>query len=154
MLVDISYIWNIFILVKDQSDQWFSRHLFPSWFCIIWDIGKSQLHFLTLQRLNSFYLYALFYIIFNNTLLFIRILFTFYVICVIPQIFCSALHCPKSNPNFRNITLNVVLNMILHELFRVVSRFPRYISCYIAENGFPLGQCMFIYSFFLFSLLF
>ena len=24
--------------------------------------------------------------------------------------------------------------MILHELFRVVSRFPRYISCYIAES--------------------
>ena len=33
--------------------------------------------------------------------------------------------------------------MILHELFRVVSCFPRYISCYIAENGFPLGQWMF-----------
>ena len=31
--------------------------------------------------------------------------------------------------------------MILHELFRVVSCFPHYISCYIAENGFPLGQC-------------
>ena len=31
--------------------------------------------------------------------------------------------------------------MILHELFRVVSRFPRYISCYIAESRFPLGQC-------------
>ena len=31
--------------------------------------------------------------------------------------------------------------MILHEIFRVVSRFPRYISCYIAENRFPLGQC-------------
>ena len=31
--------------------------------------------------------------------------------------------------------------MILHEIFRVVSRFPRYISCYIAENQFSLGQC-------------
>ena len=31
--------------------------------------------------------------------------------------------------------------MILHELFHVVSRFPRYISCYIAENRIPLGQC-------------
>ena len=30
--------------------------------------------------------------------------------------------------------------MILHEIFRVVSRFPRYISCYIAVNRFPLGQ--------------
>ena len=33
--------------------------------------------------------------------------------------------------------------MILHEIFRVVSGFPRYISCYIAENGIPLGQCIF-----------
>ena len=30
--------------------------------------------------------------------------------------------------------------MILPEIFRVVSRLPRYISCYIAENQFPLGQ--------------
>ena len=28
--------------------------------------------------------------------------------------------------------------MILHEIFRVVSRFPLNISCYIAENRFPL----------------
>ena len=40
--------------------------------------------------------------------------------------------------NFRDITWNVEENMI-HELFRVVLRFPRYISCYIAENWFPLG---------------
>ena len=32
--------------------------------------------------------------------------------------------------------------MILHELFRVVSRLPRYISCYIAGNQFHLGQCL------------
>ena len=51
------------------------------------------------------------------------------------------LHCPKSNLNFREITWNVEENMILHELFRVVSRFPRYISRYITENRFPLGQC-------------
>ena len=31
--------------------------------------------------------------------------------------------------------------MILPEIFRVVSRFPRYISCYTAENQLPLGQC-------------
>ena len=49
--------------------------------------------------------------------------------------------CSKSNPNFRNITWRVAENMILHEIFRVVSRFPRYISCYIAENQLPLGQC-------------
>ena len=38
------------------------------------------------------------------------------------------MHCPKSYQNFR-------------EIFRVVSRLHRYISCYIAENRFPLGQC-------------
>ena len=32
--------------------------------------------------------------------------------------------------------------MILHEIFRVVSRFPSYISCYIAESRFPFGQCI------------
>ena len=31
---------------------------------------------------------------------------------------------------------------VLHKIFRVVFRFPRYISCYIAENRLPLGQCM------------
>ena len=35
---------------------------------------------------------------------------------------------------------HIIENIILHEIFRVVSRFPRYISCYIAENRFPLGQ--------------
>ena len=39
------------------------------------------------------------------------------------------------------MTWNVVENMILHEIFRGVSRFPRYFSCYIAENWFSLGQC-------------
>ena len=38
------------------------------------------------------------------------------------------MHCPKSYQNFR-------------EIFRVVSRLHRYISCFIAENRFPLGQC-------------
>ena len=47
------------------------------------------------------------------------------------------MHCPKSNPNFHDITWNLAENMIPHELFRVVSRFPRYISCSIAENWFP-----------------
>ena len=50
-------------------------------------------------------------------------------------------HCSKSNPNFCDITLNVVENMILNETFRVVSRVSHYISCYVAENQFPLGQC-------------
>ena len=31
---------------------------------------------------------------------------------------------------------------IVHEIFRVVSHFPRCISCYIAESRYPLGQCM------------
>ena len=34
------------------------------------------------------------------------------------------IHCLKSNPNFRNITWNVVENMILHEIFRLASRLP------------------------------
>ena len=31
--------------------------------------------------------------------------------------------------------------LILREIFRVVSRFPHYISLYIAESRLPLGQC-------------
>ena len=50
----------------------------------------------------------------------------------------ATLHSQKSNPQFRDITQNVEE----HEIFRVVSRFPRYISCYIAENRLPLGQCI------------
>ena len=53
----------------------------------------------------------------------------------------STVHCPKSNPNFRDITWNVVENMILHEIFRIVSRFSHYISCFSVENLFTLGQC-------------
>ena len=45
------------------------------------------------------------------------------------------LHCWKSNLNFCNLTWNVEENQILHETFRVASRFPRYISCYFAESG-------------------
>ena len=33
--------------------------------------------------------------------------------------------------------------MIIHEIFRVLLRSPRYVSCYIADNGLPLGQCMY-----------
>ena len=29
----------------------------------------------------------------------------------------------------------------VHEIFRIVSRFTRYISCYIAESRLPFGQC-------------
>ena len=53
-------------------------------------------------------------------------------------------HWPKSNPNFRDKTLNVVEIMILHDIFRVVSGFPRYISCYIAESRLSLGQCILV----------
>ena len=49
-------------------------------------------------------------------------------------------HCPKSNTNFRDITRKIVENMIVHEIFRVLSRFPRYISCYIAEIRKPLER--------------
>ena len=37
--------------------------------------------------------------------------------------------------------MKCIENEILHEIFCEVSRLPRYISCYIAENRFPLGQC-------------
>ena len=40
------------------------------------------------------------------------------------------LHCPKSNPKFRDITRNVDDN----EILRVLSNFPRFISCSISEN--------------------
>ena len=50
-------------------------------------------------------------------------------------------HCPKSNQHFLDISGNVEESLILQDIFRVVSRFPRYISCYIAENRLPLGQC-------------
>ena len=52
----------------------------------------------------------------------------------------NIVHCPESNPNFRDITRNLEENEIPHEIFRVVSRFPRYISCYISENPLSLGQ--------------
>ena len=45
------------------------------------------------------------------------------------------------NQIIREITGNVQENEILHEIFRLVPRFPRYISCYISENRLPLGQC-------------
>ena len=48
----------------------------------------------------------------------------------------------ESNSNVRDITFNLVEVLILHEILRVISRFPRYISRYIAENRFPLGQCI------------
>ena len=54
------------------------------------------------------------------------------------------LNCPISkfpNPNFCNITWNVEENQILNEIFRFVSRFLRYISCYIAESRLLLVQC-------------
>ena len=35
------------------------------------------------------------------------------------------LNCPKSNQNFCDITGYVVKNIMGHEIFRVVSRFPR-----------------------------
>ena len=57
------------------------------------------------------------------------------------QLIGTHLYCPKSNPNFYDITWNVEENEILHEKVRVVSRFPRHISFYIAAIWLPLGQC-------------
>ena len=63
-----------------------------------------------------------------------------YAIFTVTLVFKYVLHCPKSNQNFREITWNVEEKEILHEIFRAVSRFPRSISCYIAENQLHLGQ--------------
>ena len=50
----------------------------------------------------------------------------FYLNCPLTCIVLVGLHCPKKNPNFRDITWNKMENIILDEIFRVVSRFPRY----------------------------
>ena len=49
----------------------------------------------------------------------------------------KALRFPRYNMRSRG-------NVILHEIFRVVSHFSRYISCYIAESRLPLGQCSYL----------
>ena len=54
---------------------------------------------------------------------------------------CSEMCIPKIYPNIRDITWNVEENEILHELFREVSRFSRYLFCHFAWNRLPLGQC-------------
>ena len=53
-------------------------------------------------------------------------------------------HCPKSNPNFHDITWNVEENNISSSTTWNIPcsiSFPRYISCHIAKNLLPLGQC-------------
>ena len=78
------------------------------------------------------------------------LMYKLYMICILFLLSVWQFFNPsillKSNPNFRDITWNVEENMILHELFHVVSRFPIYISCYIAESRLPLGQCTFTVS--------
>ena len=59
------------------------------------------------------------------------------------------LHCPKCNQHFRDITQNADENEILHEIFRVVSRFFRSISCYFSKSRLPFGQCMVLYLLFM-----
>ena len=46
----------------------------------------------------------------------------------------------KRHTVYRNITRNVAENMILHEIFCVISRFPCYISRYIVKSRFPLQR--------------
>ena len=48
---------------------------------------------------------------------------------------------PVKKRRLQAIQIYEVENMKLHELFHVILCFPRYISCYIAENGFLFGQC-------------
>ena len=52
----------------------------------------------------------------------------------------KGLKVTKSNSNFLDITWNLVEHEILHEIFRVVSLFHRYILCYISENLLILWQ--------------
>ena len=47
----------------------------------------------------------------------------------------------EKQSKFQRYYIKVEENLIQIETFRVVSRFPRYISCYVAESRFPLGQC-------------
>ena len=61
-----------------------------------------------------------------------------YIVANVTGIKCYA-YCPKSNSNFLDMTRNIEESEILYEIFRVISRFPPYISCYISENRLPLG---------------
>ena len=54
-----------------------------------------------------------------------------------PPPICTLLK--KCIQNFRDITWNEEENEILHEIFRVISRFSRYISCSIAEIWITFG---------------
>ena len=63
-----------------------------------------------------------------------------YIVANVTGIKCYA-YCPKSNSNFQYITRNIEESEILYEIFRVISRFPPYISCYISDNRLPLEQC-------------
>ena len=62
---------------------------------------------------------------------------------VFQWIFCPITLLEKeSKLPWYNMKRKVEENVILHEIFRLVSRFPRYISCSIAESRLPLGQCI------------
>ena len=93
--------------------------------------------------ISTFYFY---FLVRLQIHIFVMKLFTIIIprrkLCNSVLIFLFGVHCLKSNPNFHYITWNVEENLILHVIFRVVSRFPRYISCYIAESRLSLGQCM------------
>ena len=70
------------------------------------------------------------------------LLYSVYVLCTCKN---WLQHCPESNPNFRYTTgmkwkkNDTTWN--IPQSYRV-SRLPSYISCYIAENLNPLGQCV------------
>ena len=52
------------------------------------------------------------------------------------------IYCKKSNPNFRDIIWNIEENLILHEIFRVVSRFPLYTFHVISRKVDYLWDCV------------
>ena len=53
----------------------------------------------------------------------------------------GSMHCPKSHPNFHDITWNVVENMILLEKFRVNHVLPATVHVISRKNWFSLWQC-------------
>ena len=56
-------------------------------------------------------------------------------VCTLSKKYCTVVQI------FRDKTRNVEKNEIIHEIFRVISRFHHYILHYISENILLLGQC-------------
>ena len=63
----------------------------------------------------------------------------------LPQIYIC-IHCPKVNRFFRDLTRNVAgKNEIIHEIFRVVSRFPLHFALYLGNFDYILDTVQYIF---------